>query len=194
MIYEYNMSHCCLKTKVNNSRHVYGAAKSQELHLLRGVAIVINSAALHFWLFLSSWHCPWPYLTPATIASLWEIQKYSCISYYAYPAHLLKIWVCVVTKWFHVFWHLLTNYNFGSSRCRREWIIPTACEIEKIGSQQHSAGGAVDKTPSFEGNLLDVVAAYHEGTGGARCWPGTQPSEKCVLRLLSFGYCSGDVQ
>ena len=36
-----------------------------------------------------------------------------------------------------------------------------------MGSQQHSAGGAADKTPPFVNNLLDLVAAYHEGTGDA---------------------------
>jgi len=46
-----------------------------------------------------------------------------------------------------------------------------------MGSQQHSAGGAANKTlsfedhllESFEDHLLDVVAAYHEGVGGADC-------------------------
>jgi hypothetical protein len=47
--------------------------------------------------------------------------------------------------------------------------MPAARETEKMGSEQHSAGGAADKTLSFEDNLLDVVAAYRDGTGGAHC-------------------------
>jgi hypothetical protein len=39
----------CLKPKVNNSGHIYGAAKSQELNLLRRVAVVTDSATTYFW-------------------------------------------------------------------------------------------------------------------------------------------------
>ena len=49
-----------------------------------------------------------------------------------------------------------------------------------MGSQKHGAGGAADKTLSFDDNLLDLVAAYHYGIGGAHCWPITQPNEKRV--------------
>jgi hypothetical protein len=45
----YNVSLNCLKPKVSNSGHVYGVAKSEELILPRGVAVVTDSATLYFW-------------------------------------------------------------------------------------------------------------------------------------------------